>query len=212
VEITDAFVVAGVEVVDGRNAVLVCRLLEGVKNFPAEARILDAPLPASSVVPAFQEVIDVLPEIGPHVLPRPSGQAELAPIVIVGRLAEHVDHTVYGRRAAYHLAARIVEAAAVEPWLRFGLEQPVGARISDREQIADWNVKPDPVVVAARFQQQHAIGGVGGQPVGQHAAGRTGAHDYVVKFAFDWCHVRARFQVPQRGLYRPRRDLLGLGC
>ena len=120
---------------------------------------------------AFQEMIDVLAEIGPYVLPRPSGQAKLTPMIVVGRLAKHVDHSVNRRGAAHHLAARIVQAAPVQSRLRFGLEQPVGARIADRKQIADRNVKPDPVVVAAGLQQQHAIGGVGATAVGQHATG-----------------------------------------
>jgi hypothetical protein len=84
VKITDAFVVARVEVIDSGNAVLVCRVPEGVEDFPAQARILDPPFPAGRVVLAFQEVIDVLAKIGPNVVPRPSRQAELAPIVVVG--------------------------------------------------------------------------------------------------------------------------------
>jgi hypothetical protein len=84
-----------------------------------------------------------------------------------------------------HLAAWIIEAAAVEAFFGLGLETPVGARIADGEQIADRDVKPDPVVAAARFENQDALAGVGGEPIGQNAAGRAGADDDVVVFAFD---------------------------
>ena len=120
-----------------------------------------------------------------HVVPAPAGEPELAPVVVVGGLAAHVDHGVDGGGAADHLAARIVEAAAVEPRLRLGLEHPVGARIADGEEIADRDVEPDPVVPAAGLEQQHARSGIGGEPVRQHAAGRAGADDDVVVFAFD---------------------------
>ena len=62
-------------------------------------------------------------------------------------------------RAADHLAARIVQRAAVQARLGLGLEHPVRARIADGEQIADRNVEPDPVVLAAGLQQQHPSGG-----------------------------------------------------
>ena len=94
-------------------------------------------------------------------------------------------------RAADHLAARIVQRAAVEPRLGLGLEHPVGARIADREQVADRDVKPDPVVLAAGFEQQHAVLRVGREPVGQHAAGRARADDDVVVLAFDFARPRA---------------------
>src|SRR5262249_25780434 len=83
------------------------------------------------------------------------------------------------------LAARVVEAAAVEPGLGFRLEHPVGARIADRKKVADRDVEPDPVVRPARLQHQHARLRIGAEPVRQHAAGRTRAHDDVVVIAVD---------------------------
>ncbi|MCY1186319.1 hypothetical protein D9M73_271810 [compost metagenome] len=41
-------------------------------------------------------------------------------------------------------------------------------------------MNPGVVVRATGFQQQDAIGRVGGKPVGQQATGRTGADDKVV--------------------------------
>ncbi len=132
-----------------------------------------------------EEVILVALEQRQHVVPAPAGEPELAPVIVIGGLAAHVDHGVDGRAAADHLAARVGQAAAVEALLRLGAEHPVGARIADGEQIADRNVEPDPIVAAAGLEQQHAHAGIGGEPVGQQAAGRAGADDDVVELALD---------------------------
>ena len=47
---------------------------------------------------------------------------------------------------------------------------------------AGGNVDPRIAILAARLQQQHGGLAVGGQPVGQHAAGRTGADDDEIEF------------------------------
>ncbi len=91
-------------------------------------------------------------------------------MIVVGGLTAHVDHGVDGGGAADHLAAGIVEAAAVEPRFRLGLEHPVRARIADGEEIADRDVEPNPVVHAPGFEQEHAHSGVGGKTVRQHGA------------------------------------------
>ncbi len=174
VEIAGAFVVAGVEVVDRRDAVLRRRLAPDVDDVPAQAREFDAPFAADAVVLAgAEEAVLVLLEKRQHVVPRPAGQTQLAPVVVVAGLPAHIDHGVDRRRAADHLAARIIQAAAVEARLGFGLEHPVRARIADGEQIADRDVIPDPVVAAAGFEQQHAIARIGRQAVRQHAAGAS---------------------------------------
>ena len=144
-----------------------------------------------------EEMVLVLAEVRQHVVPAPAGKPKLAPMVVVGGLAAHVDHGVDRGRAADHLAARIVQAAAVEALLGLGLEHPVRARIADGEQVADRDVEPDPVVAAAGFQQQHALARVGGQPVRQHAAGRARADDDVVVVALDRrCCEAMRFPSP----------------
>src|SRR5262249_59007146 len=116
----------------------------------------------------------------------PAGGWGWAPLAVRGGWAAHRDQGVDGGGAADHLAARIVEAAAVEPLLRLGLEHPVRARIADGEEVADRDVEPDPVVVAAGFEQQHARCWIGGEPVRQHAAGRARADDDVVVLTFEW--------------------------
>jgi hypothetical protein len=49
-------------------------------------------------------------------------------------------------------------------------------------------MKPDPVVVAAGLQDQHAVGGIGRQPVGDDAAGGARADDDIVEITFKPLH------------------------
>src|SRR5262249_50723007 len=75
------------------------------------------------------------------------------------------------------------------------------AWIADGEQVADRNVVPDPIVAAARLQQQHAMSGVGGQTVRQHATRRAGADDDVVVVAVErrcFGHVTPRKVTPRK--------------
>ena len=205
VEVAAALVVAVVEVVDLGNAGLGGRVAEGVEDLPADARLLDAPFAAARVhlvegtrlegVRLQRPLVLVLLEVGQHVVPGPAGIAHLAPQVVVARLAAHVDHAVDRGAAAQHLAARIVEAAAVEARLRRGLEAPVGARIAHQVEVADGDVDPVVVVLAAGFQQQHARLGIGGQAVGQQAPGRAGADDDVV---VGFCRHGRRFLAHHR--------------
>ena len=194
VEGAAAFVVAGIEVGNALDPGLLGRRAKCIENVPAHPRRLDPHLAAHAVCCAGAEkMVLVLAEERQHVVAAPAGKPELAPMVVIGGLPAHIDHGVDRGGAADHLAARIVEAAAVEPFLRLGLEHPVRAGIADGEQIADRDVEPDPVVLAAGLQQQHAHGRIGGQAICQHAAGRAGADDDVVVFAldrlrFDHCH------------------------
>jgi hypothetical protein len=181
-----AFVVAGVEIGDRLDARLGGGGAKRLEQRPSHPRRLDPPFAADPVVSARpEEIILMALEPGQHVVPAPAGEAELAPMIIVGGLAAHIDHGVDGGRAADHLAAGIVQAAAVEAFLRLGLEHPVRTRIADGEEIADRDVVPDPVVAPAGLQQQHAGIRRGRQPVRQHAAGRAGTDDDVIVIAVD---------------------------
>src|SRR5512135_2870911 len=131
-------------------------------------------------------------------------------MIIVARLTEHVDHAVDRGGAANHFAAWIVQAPTVEAGLRLGFEQPVGTWIADRKKIANRDVKPDPVVFAARLQKQYAFCRISRQSVAQHAAGRARTHDDVVELAFDRLCVRHSLPLTEPGLYPGRQDLLGL--
>src|SRR5690606_15894711 len=92
-EIAAALVVAAVEVIGLRDAALRRRRAEGIEDRPRQALRLDAPLAARAVelVGTLVMVLRAL-EVGQHLLPAPAGVAELAPEVVVARLAAHVDH------------------------------------------------------------------------------------------------------------------------
>src|SRR5688572_11186653 len=57
---------------------------------------------------------------------------------------------------------------------------PVGSRVRDGVQIADRDVDPEPVILSAGFNQQHARVRVRRQPVSEYAAGAPCADDDVV--------------------------------
>ena len=144
-------------------------------------------------------MILVAQEIGQHVVPAPAVKPELAPAVVVARLAAHVDHAVDGGAAADHPAARIGDVAAVEAGLRRGAKHPVGAldcrwrRDSRRECAARSNCRARPPRAAARFA------GIGAQAVGHQAAGGAGADDDVIVG-------------PRSCLDRPARDVAAVLC
>ena len=149
-EVAAALVVAAVEVVHLGYAVLGRRFAEEVQHAPGQAHVLDPPLAALTVqfVGAAHAVLRA-PEVGQQVGPAPAGIAELAPMVVVGGLAAHVDHAVDRRAAADHLAARVVQRAPVEARLGLGLEAPVRPRVAHGVEVADRDAEPDPVVLAA---------------------------------------------------------------
>jgi hypothetical protein len=102
-------------------------------------------------------------------------------VVVVAPLTAHVDHRVDGRAAAEHLAPCVVESAPVQPGLGFRLEAPVRARIVDREEIADGDLDPEVVVLAAGLEQEHRTVRIGREAVGEDAPGAASADDDVVE-------------------------------
>ena len=95
VEGTDAFVVAAVEIGDGFDAGLFGGGAKSVEQVPAHPRRRHVPLAADRVRFAFAEkMIFVALEIRQHIVPAPAAQAELAPVIVVGGLAAHIDHRV----------------------------------------------------------------------------------------------------------------------
>ena len=114
-EIADAFIVAGVEIRNFPDAHFLRGIADRIENRPGQPRRLDPPAAAGAVMLAVaEEMILQPPERRQHVVIAPAGQAELAPVIVVGGLSAHRDHGVDGRRAADHLAARIGQRAAVE--------------------------------------------------------------------------------------------------
>ena len=182
-KIGGAEIVAGIEIPHFRNADFGGGFENGVENLPAGARLLDAPFSARAMKSAGAGVMVLHAfEQGQHIVPAPAFEAELPPAIVVLRLSAQIKHGVDGGRPADDAPARIVQRAAVEPRLALRLVKPVGARIADREEIAGGNVKPDPVIAPARFEQQHAIARIGRQTVGEHAARGPRAGNDVIEF------------------------------
>ena len=77
--------------------------------------------------------------------------------------------------------ATLADYRRVQAWLGLGLEHPIGAGIADGEKVADRDVKPDPVVLAARFENADRIAGILGQAVRQDAACRTRSDNHVIE-------------------------------
>ena len=135
--------------------------------------------------PIQTPVILVTAKIGQAVSPSPRVIARKArPILVVLRLAAHVDHAVDAGAAAHHLAARIAQYAPVQAGVGLGLVEPIGARVADAIQIAHRNMNPVVVVLPTGLDQQHALVRVGAETIGQQATGRAGADDDVVKDGF----------------------------
>jgi hypothetical protein len=124
-------------------------------------------------------------EVGQHVGPAPAGIARGGPGIVVLGLAAHVDHGVDRARAAEHLAARLVAAAAVQPRLRLGRERPVGAAGLAEQRESGRAVDQHALVDRPRLEQADANGRIFGQACREHAAGRSGADDHVVEVAGD---------------------------
>ncbi|MCY1523107.1 hypothetical protein D9M68_579920 [compost metagenome] len=162
-EIAAAFVVAAVEVLDAGDAGLRRRLLEGIQQRPRQALALHPPFAAGAVqfADAAEMVLHAV-EQRQQLLPAPARIALGHPLVVVAGLATHIDHAVDRGAATEHLAARVLQGAAVEAGHGIGCEAPVGARIADAVEVADGDVDPGVVVRPAGLQQQDAIGRVGG--------------------------------------------------
>src|SRR5207248_4144993 len=96
---------------------------------------------AVEVVGAADLMLGAL-EIGQHVVERPAGIAELAPMVEILGLATDIDHAVDRGRAAEHLATRPVDAAAAGPWIGLGFVAPVDRRVGKGLAEAERNVDP----------------------------------------------------------------------
>src|SRR6185503_16765544 len=98
-----------------------------------------------------------LAEEGQDAGPVPAFAAALAPAVVVGGRAAHVDHAVERAGAAEHLAARLVGGAAIEAGDGLALEFPVVARVGVELVVADGDMNPGIGVAPAGLEQQHPV-------------------------------------------------------
>ena len=180
-EIAGAFLLRPVEIVIARNAGLFGR---GEERFAQRVRLADVghrQRTADAVQIVFAALLVLgAAEIGQHVTECPAGVAELAPVVEIFLLAADIEEAVDRARTAQHLAARLDDLAVVELRLRLALVEPIDLGVVEQLGEAERNVDPHVAVVAAGFQEQHAVAARCGQPVGKDAARRAGAdHDVI---------------------------------
>ena len=118
-------------------------------------------------------------EVGQDLAIAPAGAALLVgPGVVVGGIAAGVDLGVDRGAAADHLGLGVPEHPVVQ-MLRHGRPAPAGDALGHLGE-AGGHVEERVPVGAAGLEQEDLDGGVGAQPVGQHAARRPGAGDDVV--------------------------------
>ena len=120
-------------------------------------------------------------EIGQHVRIAPAAVADLRPGVEILALAAVVDVAVDRGGAAERLAARRVDAAAAGPGPRLLLVGPVDAL--HVKGLDETRRQMDVGMPILRPGLEHADAGAGvfAQPVGQHRARGTRAHDHVIE-------------------------------
>ena len=179
-EIGGAEIVAVVEIIALRHAEFLGRFADRIEDRPGQALLLDAQFAVLAVEGTAQRVVVLrAAKQRQDVVPTPADIAELAPAVIVGGLATHIDHAVDGGAAAHHPASRIGELASVEAHFGLGGITPVRARIAHAVEIADRDMDPVITIGAAGFDKQHGVLRVGAQAIGENAARRAGADDDV---------------------------------
>jgi hypothetical protein len=179
--VAEALLVAVVVVDGARIALGDAGVDEGVEDLVLLVHVGDVELAAlaAAVVAAALEMLGLL-EVRQHRLVGPPAIAELRPGIVVERLSADIQHAVDRARAAQGLAARDRDRAALDVVLRLGGEVPVVDLVVQELGEAHRDRDPEAVILATGFEQQHLLGGILAQPVGQHAARRTRPDNDVV--------------------------------
>ncbi|MNU85278.1 hypothetical protein D3C71_750160 [compost metagenome] len=209
-----ALAVAGVDVVDARAfefrpvevvTVRIAQFIAALEEHIADRMGLalhrgDADRAAATVVFAVaQRMVFQFSEVRQHILETPAVVAVGRPVIEIVGLAAHVDHRVDRARATLDLAARGIDFAVVQLFLRTAVVHPVKGRVVIHFGEADRNLEPQRTVFPARFQQQHRVFSRGRKAIGQNAACGASASDDVVV-----CHAR----LPRKSLYKKNRASL----
>lgn len=154
----------------------------GVGEFVGVAPVLDVERAPRTVEVVVETGVGFrATEVGQDIVVAPAGRAVLvAPAVVVGAVAADVDHGVHRRAAAERLHPRPERLTAVHVLLLGGLVVPVPLGLEQAGERRG-NVDLVGVVLAARLEQQHRYLRPRAQPIGQHAARASGAHDHIVE-------------------------------
>src|SRR5262249_1221419 len=180
--IRDAFLLPTVVVRREGIARLLRRFDKAMRQRQDRAVILDderATLAAKFRV-ALLDVMLGFAEQRRDILIAPAAAAHLRPAVVIGRIAADIEHAVDRAGAAQHLAARPLQLPSGGARLALAEKIPIDLRVVEDAQHAGRDVDPDIAVGRPRFQQADARALLA-QPRRHDAAGRTGAHDNIVR-------------------------------
>ncbi len=119
-------------------------------------------------------------EKGQDVVPRPTAITELRPMIEILGLAADIDQAVDRTRAAEHPAARVEDRATGGAGVGLSVITPGQGRVIEQFHKAGRDVDVGAPIAPAGLDQQDARGRVLGEAVGEHAAGRAGADDYII--------------------------------
>src|SRR5205807_8857261 len=109
----------------------------------------------------------------------PAAAAHLRPIVVIGRVAADIEHTVDRAGAAQGLAARPLQLPAIGAGLAFAEVIPVDLGVVEDAQHPGRNMNPD-VAVGRPSLEQHDPRAILAEPAGHDATGRAGPdHDII---------------------------------
>src|ERR1051326_3059546 len=137
-------------------------------------------------------------EIGQAIVPRPAAIAELGPMIVILGLPTDVNEPVDRGRAADHPAARVNDRAAIGAGISLRAVLPRQGVMVEHLEEAGRDVNERVPVAPAGLDQQDLGRGILGEPVGEHAAGRSRADDDVIRL----------HRAPPRPMVRPFCDCL----
>jgi len=146
----------------------------------AEAVVGHVERAAAAVVAVLHPLVVLgLPEVRQYVLVAPALVAARGPVVVVRGVTPDVDHVVDRAGPAERPPPRPREAPQVAVRLGHRAVAPV-VRAVRQEAHHRGGVDERRGVGAARLEQQHGDGRIGGEPIGEDAAGGASADDHVV--------------------------------
>ena len=182
--VAGARLLASVEVVIAPDLVLSACLDEGLRDRPWSALVGYMQRSVTAVKGADAALVPLGPtKIRQHVAPGPAVASELRPFVIVEGVAAHIEHGVYGARAAERPAPRLVAPALVQPRLRHALERPIAnlRPAGQQRDDADRHAMDKAPAFAARLDQADRDVGVFAEARRKHRAGGAAAGNHIVE-------------------------------
>ena len=186
IELGETLLLEPVDVVGDRVPRLLDSFEEGAEQWVgrrAAFQLQRPAVPAELIAAVRREAVLHLLEVRQAVGIVPGLHARIGcPPFVVEGIAALEDHPVDAARTTEHLAAGVVDLAAVHERLRLALVLPVVELAADREGQRRRHVDEDiPLVVgAAGLEHQHVGARVCAEPIGQCRAGGSATDDHIV--------------------------------